>query len=144
MNAYEVTDLLIARIKEKIYDLIVVNYANLDMVGHTGDLDAAVKAVEAVDSCVGKVVDIMNENGGLVIITADHGNAEEMIYMGDKSAITAHSTFQVPFIICDRNIKIKEENEVYRLSDIAPTILKIMDIKKPAEMTGETIIMHPD
>ena len=140
MSAKEVTDSVITRIKEKIYDLIVVNYANPDMVGHTGNIGAAVEAVETVDRCVRKVVDVINRNGGLAIITADHGNAEEMVYAADETAMTAHSTFLVPLIICDTNIKIKDESRVYRLSDIAPTILKLMGIKKPEEMTGEIII----
>ncbi len=140
MSAYEVTDTVISKIKEQIYDLMIINYANTDMVGHTGFLKAAVKAVETVDRCLGKVIDEINRAGGLAIITADHGNVEEMICEVNKITITAHSTFHVPFIICDRNIKIKEECKVYGLSDIAPTILKLMGIEKPGEMTGKAII----
>lgn len=142
MSAIEVTGSLIAEIKKKIYDFIVINYANPDMVGHTGNIDAAVKAVETVDSCLGKVVDALNEIGGLAIITSDHGNAEEMIYVADETVMTAHSIFHVPFIICDRSIKIEEENKVYKLSDIAPTVLKLMGVKKPEKMTGKIIFMQ--
>jgi 2,3-bisphosphoglycerate-independent phosphoglycerate mutase len=140
MSAYEVTDKLIQKIRENIYDFIVLNYANPDMVGHTGVLDAAVKAVEAVDSCAGRVVDEITGKGGIAIVTADHGNAEEMISPENHEIVTAHSTSQVPFIICNKEYNIRDEERNYRLSDIAPAILKILDIDKPPQMKGASII----
>ncbi len=140
MSAYEVTEKLIQKIRENVYDVIILNYANPDMVGHTGVLDAAVKAVEAVDSCAGRVVDEIRKSKGIAIVTADHGNAEEMISPRTHEIVTAHSTSQVPFIICNKKYAIKDIERNYRLSDIAPTILKILDIEKPAQMDGISII----
>ncbi|KPU45246.1 2,3-bisphosphoglycerate-independent phosphoglycerate mutase [Oxobacter pfennigii] len=139
MSVYEVTDVLIENIKSKKYDVIIVNYANPDMVGHTGMLDAGIKAVEAVDSCVGRVVDEVLKVGGSIIITADHGNVEDMIdhVTGEKQ--TAHSTNPVPFIIIgEGNVKLLEGG---KLSDIAPTLLAMMDIPVPEEMTGQNLII---
>ncbi len=140
MSANEVTDKLISKIKEDIYDVIILNYANSDMVGHTGFLDAAIIAVETVDKCVGRVVSQINKAGGIAIITADHGNAEEMISPDGHSVITAHSTSPVPFIICSKDYKIRDKNKEYKLSDIAPTIMKLLNIEKPSLMTGISII----
>ncbi|GAH87500.1 unnamed protein product, partial [marine sediment metagenome] len=97
MSAFEVTDVVVDKIKLRKYDVIILNYANPDMVGHTGYIDAAIKAIETVDRCVGRVVEELNKNGALALITADHGNAEEMICSIDRKTITAHSTSPVPF-----------------------------------------------
>ena len=136
MSAYEVTDKLVAAIKAGKYDMIILNYANCDMVGHTGVFEAAVKAVEAVDECVGKVVSAIREMGGVALITADHGNADKMIDT-DGSPFTAHTTNLVPFCVVGYPCELREGG---RLADIAPTMLKIMGLEQPAEMTGESII----
>lgn len=136
MSAYEVTDKLVAAIKTGKYDMIILNYANCDMVGHTGVFEAAVKAVEAVDECVGKVVTAIREMGGVALITADHGNADKMIDT-DGSPFTAHTTNLVPFCVVGYPCELREGG---RLADIAPTMLKIMGLPQPAEMTGESII----
>jgi 2,3-bisphosphoglycerate-independent phosphoglycerate mutase len=140
MSAFEVTDAIIKRIRSMKYDVIILNYANPDMVGHTGHIDAAVKAIEAVDKCLGRVVDELNKIGGLALITADHGNAEEMYDTNKKKVITAHSTNPVPFIISDPEIKLKSDYSDLKLSDIAPTILDILGMMKPKEMTGKSLI----
>lgn len=136
MSAYEVTDKLLAAINSDKYDAIILNYANCDMVGHTGVFDAAVKAVEAVDTCVGKIVDAVAAKGGVTLITADHGNADKM-YEADGSPFTAHTTNPVPFIVVGYPCELREGG---RLCDIAPTMLKIMGLEQPKEMTGVSII----
>ena len=136
MSAYEVTDKLVAAIKTGKYDMIILNYANCDMVGHTGVFEAAVKAVEAVDECVGKVVTAIREMDGVALITADHGNADKMIDT-DGSPFTAHTTNLVPFCVVGYPCELREGG---RLADIAPTMFKIMGLPQPAEMTGESII----
>lgn len=136
MSAYEVTDKLVAAIKTGKYDMIILNYANCDMVGHTGVFEAAVKAVEAVDECVGKVVTAIREMDGVALITADHGNADKMIDT-DGSPFTAHTTNLVPFCVVGYPCELREGG---RLADIAPTMLKIMGLPQPAEMTSESII----
>ncbi|MEA2016359.1 MAG: 2,3-bisphosphoglycerate-independent phosphoglycerate mutase [Actinomycetota bacterium] len=140
MSAYEVTDEVINRIKSKKYDVIILNFANPDMVGHTGVMDAAVKAVKTVDECVEKVNKELIKNGGIALITADHGNAEKMMDVETGKVITSHSTSPVPFIVCDENLKLKKDEGNFKLSDISPTILNIIGIKKPEEMTGESIL----
>ncbi|GAI28577.1 unnamed protein product, partial [marine sediment metagenome] len=142
MSAFEVTDVVVDKIKLRKYDVIILNYANPDMVGHTGHIDAAIKAIETVDRCVGRVVEELNKNGALALITADHGNAEEMICSIDRKTITAHSTSPVPFIIGDSKIKLKNCSHNFKLSDIAPTILDFLKIEKPEEMTGESLIFN--
>jgi len=138
MSAYELTDKLIEKIDEDKYDLIIVNYANPDMVGHTGILDAVVKALETADSCLGRVVSKIIEKGGSAIITSDHGNSEDMINEENGTPITAHTTNLVPLILIgEDNIKLREKG---RLSDIAPTLLQLLNIDKPPEMTGESLI----
>lgn len=139
MSAFKVTDSVLEEIRSKRYDVIILNYANPDMVGHTGRIDAAIKAIEAVDKCVGRVIEELNKNGGLALITADHGNAEEMVCSNGRKTITAHSTSPVPFIICDLKMKLKSGGD-FKLRDIAPTMLELLNIKKPAEMTGESLI----
>lgn len=136
MSAYEVTDKLLAAIDSDKYDAIILNYANCDMVGHTGVFDAAVKAVEAVDTCVGKIVDAVAAKGGVTLITADHGNADKM-YEADGSPFTAHTTNPVPFIVVGYPCELRDGG---RLCDIAPTMLKIMGLEQPKEMTGVSII----
>lgn len=140
MSAYELTDKLLAKIDEDRYDLIVVNYANPDMVGHTGVMEAAIKAIEAVDTCVGKVVDKVLSKGGKAIITADHGNAEYMWDADTESTVTAHSTNPVPFVVVGEELKNVELKEDGRLSDIAPTILDMMNLEQPEQMTGHSLI----
>ena len=136
MSAYEVTDKVVDAIKSDKYDVIILNFANCDMVGHTGIFDAAKAAVEAVDTCVGKVHGAVMEMGGVMLITADHGNADKM-YEPDGSPFTAHTTFPVPFVVTGYDCELREGG---KLCDIAPTILKIMGIEQPAEMTGESIV----
>ena len=141
MNAPELTEKVLAKIDEDKYDFIVLNYANPDMVGHTGVVEAAIKAVEIVDTCVGKVVDKIVSKGGSVLITADHGNAELMQDPETKTTITAHSTNPVPFIVVGEEFKTANLREGGRLSDIAPTVLDMMNLKKPEEMTGQSLII---
>jgi len=139
MSAYEVKDEVIKRIKSEKYDVIILNFANCDMVGHTGDINAAIKAVEAVDDCLGQVVETILEYDGQALITADHGNAEKMLD-DEGNVMTAHSTLPVPLIL----VKNNTENIVLKdgkLADLIPTMLKLMDIDKPVEMTGESLII---
>lgn len=138
MSAYEVTQEAVERIKSGKYDLIVLNFANCDMVGHTGIFEAAVKAVETVDECVGTVAEAVADMGGISIITADHGNADMMLNV-DGSPITSHTLNPVPLIICGIQAQLRESG---RLADIAPTILDIMGLEKPEEMTGESLIVN--
>lgn len=137
MSAYIVTDEVIRRIQSGKYDSIILNFANCDMVGHTGVFEAAVKAVKTVDECVGKVVDAVLKAGGVALVTADHGNSEQMFYP-DGSPFTAHSTNPVPFIVVGYPCKLRENGGV--LGDIAPTMLQIMGIEQPKEMTGKSLI----
>ncbi len=139
MSAYELTDELVKRINSGKYDVIVVNYANLDMVGHTGVWEAAVRAAEAVDECIGMVVEAVKHQGGKAIITADHGNAEEM--MEDGHPKTAHTTNPVPFILIGEGGKEDIKLERGNLGDIAPTMLDLLGVEKPDEMTGKSLIV---
>lgn len=136
MGAYEVTDKLVPAIKSGKYDMIILNFANCDMVGHTGVFDAAVKAVEAVDECVGKVVDAIKEMGGVALITADHGNADKMVDT-DGEPFTAHTTNPVPFCVIGYDCELKDGG---RLADIAPTMLQILGLPQPEEMDGTSLI----
>lgn len=138
MSAYEVCDKVVEAIKSQKYDSIILNFANPDMVGHTGSIDAAIKALEAIDECVKKVVDAINEVNGVLLITADHGNCEQMIDYKTGEPHTAHTTNPVPLAIVGipGNKKLKEG----RLCDLAPTMLSIMGLEKPEEMTGESLI----
>lgn len=140
MSAYEVTEELLNEINENEYDLIILNYANCDMVGHTTNFEATVKAVEVVDECVGKVVSKISEIGGISLITSDHGNAEMMIDELGKP-FSAHTTNKVPFIITEENFSLKSHG---KLSDIAPTILDLLNVDKPDEMTGESLIIKKE
>ena len=140
MSAYEVSDKLVEAIKSSKYDVIVINYANPDMVGHTGVMEAAVKAIEAVDECIGRAVEAVKEVNGQKFICADHGNAEQMIDEETGEAFTAHSTNQVPFLLinADTDMKLREGGT---LADIAPTLLELLKIEQPKEMTGKSLII---
>ena len=138
MSAYEVTDKVVEAINSKKYDCIILNYANPDMVGHTGNLEAAIKAIETIDECVERVVEAVETQDGVLLITADHGNAEQMIDYKTGEPHTAHTTNPVPLILVGMdNAKLKQG----RLADLAPTMLDIMELEKPAEMTGESLII---
>ncbi len=138
MSAYEVTDKVLEAIKNEKYNAIILNYANPDMVGHTGNLEAAVKAIETIDECVGKVVEAVQEKNGVLLITADHGNAEQMIDYKTGEPHTAHTTNPVPLVLVGMDdAKLKPG----KLADLAPTMLDIMGLEKPGEMTGESIIV---
>ena len=139
MSAEEVTDKVLNEIGK--YDVIILNFANCDMVGHTGVMNAAVKAVETVDSCVGKVANKILEVGGVMILTADHGNAEEMAF-DDGSPCTSHTTNLVPLSIIGQDYKNAPLKEDMALCDIAPTILEILGVEQPEEMTGTSILLH--
>ncbi|MCD4844178.1 MAG: 2,3-bisphosphoglycerate-independent phosphoglycerate mutase [Methanosarcinales archaeon] len=137
MSAYQVTDILVEKINSREYDVIIANYANPDMVGHTGIFDAALKAVETVDECLGRVLEAVASQGGAALILADHGNCEQMIYYEDKSPHTAHTTNPVPLIIVsDMNIDLRKGI----FADIAPTILEILHLEVPPQMTGHSIL----
>ena len=136
MSAVPVCDKVVEAIKSGKYDVIILNFANCDMVGHTGFFDAAVKAVETVDACVGRVVEATTEIGGVVLITADHGNADRMVDT-DGSPFTAHTTNPVPFSVVGYPCKLREGG---RLCDISPTILRILGLAQPEEMDGKSII----
>ncbi len=136
MSAPEVADKVVEKIESGKYDVIILNFANCDMVGHTGIFDAAVKAVETVDTCVGKVEAAVKKMGGKLLITADHGNADQMCET-DGSPFTAHTTNVVPFIVVGHDCELREGG---KLCDIAPTMLKLLGLPQPAEMTGESII----
>ncbi len=138
MSAYEVTDAVLENIEKDEYDLIILNYANPDMVGHTGVIEAAVKAIEAVDNCLGKVVNKILEHNGTVFITADHGNAECMIDYSTGKPMTSHTTNLVPFIYVGE--KVSELRSGGILADIAPTILTKMGLEIPSEMSGKSLI----
>jgi 2,3-bisphosphoglycerate-independent phosphoglycerate mutase len=138
MSAYEVTEKVVEAIKSKKYDFIVLNYANSDMVGHTGIMDAAEKAVEAADSCIGKVINALEEVGGVCLTLADHGNAEQMIDYKTSKPHTAHTSNPTPLIyFSDAAVLLRKDGI---LADVAPTILEIIKIKKPAEMTGKSLL----
>lgn len=138
MSAYEVTDNIIHAIKEQKHDIIICNYANSDMVGHTGNYDAAILAIEALDICIGKVITSLKEVNGEALITADHGNADLMKDPSTGIAHTAHTVNPVPLVYVGRNAEFQLHDG--RLSDIAPTILEIMNLEKPPEMSGRSLI----
>jgi 2,3-bisphosphoglycerate-independent phosphoglycerate mutase len=137
MSAVEVTDNLVKAIGSKKYDAIICNFANCDMVGHTGHLDAAITAVETLDTCIGRVVEAMQAIGGEVIITADHGNAELMQDYQNNQPHTQHTTNLVPLIYIGRKASLSEDGA---LSDLAPTLLNMMGVDQPVEMTGKNLI----
>ncbi len=138
MSAFLVSEKLNEAVRSGKYDVVIINFANCDMVGHTGVFEAAVKAVEAVDTCVGSLYEAVKENGGTLFVTADHGNADIM-KEADGSPFTAHTTNEVPFICVNcGDVKLREGG---RLCDIVPTMLKVMNLPQPEEMTGESIIL---
>jgi len=138
MSAHKVADAACVEILSGKHDIVIVNFANCDMVGHTGVYDAAIKAVQTVDECVGKIKNAVEKAGGYLIVTADHGNAEIMLQEDGVHPHTAHSTFPVPFIVCGANIMLKPG----RLADITPTILDLLELKKPEAMTGESLLIR--
>ena len=138
MSANEVAAACVERIESGKYDVVILNFANGDMVGHTGVLDAAILAVETVDRCVGQVVDATSKMGGVTLISADHGNCEQMLQEDGVSPMTAHTTNLVPFCIVGADVKLKDG----RLCDICPTMLDLMGLEKPAEMDGESLIVE--
>jgi 2,3-bisphosphoglycerate-independent phosphoglycerate mutase len=147
MSAYELTDKLVGAIETGHYDFIVVNYANTDMVGHTGDFAAAKRAVEAVDTCMGRLADAVVHAGGALIITADHGNAEMMADPATGQPHTAHTTNPVPVMLVGggvpgRNAPLKLRDG--KLADVAPTLLELIGLEQPREMTGHTLLVTPD
>ena len=138
LSAHEVTDACVERILSGKYDVIILNFANCDMVGHTGVYEAARLAVETVDECVNRVVEATSQMGGISLITADHGNADRMLEDDGVTPYTAHTTNPVPFYIVGADVKLRDG----RLADIAPTMLDLMGLEKPAEMDGETLIVN--
>ena len=138
MSAYEVTEKVVKAINDKKYDSIILNFANPDMVGHTGNIRATIKAIEAVDDCIGKIIDALNKNNGICLITADHGNAEQMIDYKTGEPFTSHTTNPVPLILYGmENVQLEEG----KLCDLAPTLLDIMNLVKPKEMTGKSLLI---
>jgi len=137
MHAPELTDKLVAAINSRQYDVIICNYANPDMVGHTGKFDAAVKAIETIDQCLARILDSVKTHGGELLITADHGNAEQMLDASTGQPQTAHTSNPVPFIYVGRKADICDTGA---LSDVAPTILHLLDMPQPEEMTGHSLI----
>ena len=136
MSAEEITDTLIEELNKDYLDFVVLNYANGDMVGHTGVYDAAVQAVEYMDKCIKRVYDKIQEIGGTLIITADHGNCDVMVNE-DGTICTTHTTNPVPFMVTNKEIELKENG---KLADIAPTILNLMNLPVPVEINGESLI----
>ena len=138
MSAFEVCDKVVEAIEKQVYDVIILNFANCDMVGHTGIFDAAKCAVETVDTCVGRVVEAVSACGGISVITADHGNADKMLEEDGVSPFTAHTTNEVPFVIVGADVSLRDG----KLCDIAPTMLDLMGINQPSEMTGKSLIVE--
>jgi len=149
MSAYEVAEIVLERLDSDKYDVVVVNFANPDMVGHTGVLAAAIKAAEAVDVCVGKILDKVKSMGGAAIITADHGNFEKMIDGSPDSPHTAHTVGDVPLVVFGERLKNTKRRKAScglreggRLADIGPTLLEMMGLPQPEEMTGQSLFVH--
>jgi 2,3-bisphosphoglycerate-independent phosphoglycerate mutase len=138
MSAHGVTELVVEGIRSNKYDLIVVNFANCDMVGHTGVVPAGVKAVETVDGCLGQILNVLKEANGQALIIADHGNAEQMVNYEDGTPHTAHTTYPVPVILVDHADAVRFRKDG-ALCDVAPTILKMMGLPQPKEMTGKAL-----
>lgn len=140
MSALEVTAEMLRRIESRRYEVMVLNYANGDMVGHTGSLPAAIRAVETVDACVGQIVDAVLGQGGALVVTADHGNCEQMIDPATGGPHTAHTTYDVPLIVVDDRFRGHSLRPGGRLADIAPTMLTMLGLEQPAEMTGASLL----
>ncbi|HUV82302.1 MAG TPA: 2,3-bisphosphoglycerate-independent phosphoglycerate mutase [archaeon] len=138
MSAHKLTEVLLEKIRSNDYDVIIVNYANLDMVGHTGIFEATVKAAETVDECLGKVVDEIISSGGAALITADHGNSEQMNYYENNSPHTAHTTNPVPLILVSEMDNVTVREGIF--ADVAPTLLELLQLEVPSEMTGQSLI----
>ena len=141
MSAPEVCDKLVDAIKSQKYDVIIINFANPDMVGHTGVENAAIKAIETVDACVGRAVDAIKEVDGQMFICADHGNAEQLVDYETGEPFTAHTTNPVPFILvnADPSYTLREGG---KLADIVPTLLELMGMEQPKEMTGTSLLVR--
>lgn len=142
MSAPEITEELLRRLNLEIYTIIILNFANSDMVGHTGEFAPSIKAVEAVDVCIGKIVPEILKHGGTALITADHGNAEAKIDLKSGHPLTAHTKNPVPFILINERLKDRKLREDGALSDVAPTVLELMEIPQPVEMTGKSLILR--
>ncbi|MCL1790803.1 MAG: 2,3-bisphosphoglycerate-independent phosphoglycerate mutase [Peptococcaceae bacterium] len=141
MSAFEVTDEVLKRLAEENYGVIILNFANPDMVGHTGFFEATVQAMEVVDSCLGRIAQAVEARGGTLIVTADHGNAERMYDAEAETAYTAHTSNKVPFVLADSFYKGRELRNGGALADIAPTVLDILGIEVPGEMTGKSLLV---
>ena len=141
MSAYEVCDVVLERLESNKYDVMVINFANPDMVGHTGVMSAAIKAAEVVDECVGKILAKVKELGGAAIITADHGNSEKMWDLETNQPFTSHTTGDVPLIVFDERNKTRKLRSGGKLADLGPTLLEMMEIPQPEEMTGESLFV---
>lgn len=139
MSAYEVADAAAKRMRTGDIDCMILNFANPDMVGHTGDYNAAVRAIEAVDECLGKVLDAIESVNGVALVTADHGNADIMFWKDTGDVCTTHTTNPVPLVVTKPGVQLKDDGV---LADLAPTMLDLLGVKQPAEMTGHTIIKH--
>ena len=140
MNAFELKDMIMEELEKDMYQVMIINFANPDMVGHTGDIEAAIKAVEAVDKCLGEIVNFIIRTDGTALITADHGNCEEMLDTNTHAKLTAHSINKVPFIVVNNKRKYILREGI--LADIAPTMLELMGMEQPEEMTGQSLIIH--
>jgi 2,3-bisphosphoglycerate-independent phosphoglycerate mutase len=140
MSAVEVADTVLERLESNKYDVMVINFANPDMVGHTGVMEAAIKAAEVVDKCVGRIIDKVQQMGGSAIITADHGNLELMYDVTTNGPHTAHTTFPVPLIVVDEKYKHCKLREGGRLADVIPTAMQVMGMEQPVEMSGKGLI----
>lgn len=140
MSAYEVTEVVLERLESNKYDVMVINFANPDMVGHTGILEAAVRAAEVVDECVGRILDKIKAMGGAAIVTADHGNLERMVEVDGHKPHTAHTTGDVPLIVFDERYRGQKLRQGGRLADVGPTLLEMMGLERPIEMTGRSLI----
>jgi len=141
MSVFEVTETVLERLRSNKYDVFVVNFANPDMVGHTGIMEAAIKAAQAVDSSVGRLLEKVEQMGGSAIITADHGNVELMFDPKNEAPFTSHTTFSVPLIVFDQEYKNRKLRDDGRLADVIPTMQAVMGLEKPKEMTGESLIV---
>jgi 2,3-bisphosphoglycerate-independent phosphoglycerate mutase len=140
MSAHEVTEEVLRRVEAGSHDVIVVNYANGDMVGHTGSLEAAIRAVETVDDCVGRVTQAVLRKGGALVVTADHGNCEQMVDPRSGGPHTAHTTYDVELIVVDDRHRGRRLRPEGRLADIAPTLLDLLGLTPPPEMTGRSLL----
>jgi 2,3-bisphosphoglycerate-independent phosphoglycerate mutase len=141
MSAYEVTERVIAEIEKDIYDVIIINICNPDMVGHTGVIEATMEAVKVVDACMEKVVGKVLQKGGVLLVTADHGNAEDMCDLSTGQPHTAHTTNLVPCILVGEKFREGQLRPEGSLKDIAPTLLELLEIVPPVEMTGKSLIV---